>query len=92
MGQSKRQERNEVHWYYGTMLQLFRDLHVAAVSMRHPTNGKHYVGRYVDTIVLIWETIHGSPMTTREALDILCNEFTEKELEDARCIQKRKGD
>lgn len=91
MAENNRQEGTEVTWYYSTMKQLFRDLHVAAVGMRHPTQGKYYVNRYVDTVVLIWETINGRPMTTGEALDILCGEFTKEELADARYIPKRKG-
>ena len=88
MGQPMRQ----VICYHDTIRMLFRDLLVASIMMQSKRDKEAAIEQFIDTLTLIWETIHGEDMRMDDALYLFDTDITDKEKEDVRHIQRRKAD
>ena len=68
----------------GSLESLFRDLHVAVTLLHAEPDNTALIGRYVDTIDLIWDTVTGEPSLAYSRPRVFCKPITRKEVKHAR--------
>lgn len=77
-----RHERRSVSM--SSLESLFRDLHVAVTLLHDDPSNTNLIGRYIDTIDLIWDTVTGEPSLAYTRPRVFCKPISRKEIKDAR--------